>query len=215
MFKPVELVRLNIYVLDTQVSRVTRVLGRLGLVHLVDIREAGPFPEILPSGGRDDLEKSYRAIKERGKRLMELLSLPYEPWGLQVDIAPEEDLAALEQDLGQLEEAIPPLYDRCDRLTSTHDAEVRHVQVLRLLVASGIDPAQLRKSVRVTVRVGLLPEKNFSALEQALAVFPHLLEPVGTFDENQAVVVAFLPPDEAKGDHDGLVLIEGTHGYLR
>ncbi len=197
MFKPVELVRLNIYVLDTQVSRVTRVLGRLGLVHLVDVREAGPLPEIIPTIGRDQLEKSYRAIKERDKRLMDLLSLPYEPWGLEVDIAPEEEVGGLEREVGQFEETIPPLYDRCDRLSGTHDAEVQHLEVLRLLTATGIDPAALRKSGRLAVCVGLLPARNFSSLDEALTSVPHLLESLGRFDDNRAVVVAFLPPDEA------------------
>ena len=163
MFRPVELVRVNIYVTDTHVSRVSWVLARLGLLHLVDVRKVtGGAVEIF---SEEELEQRCRAIKERSKRLMDLLSLPYEPWGLEVEVTPEKDLLALEEEIGRLEQTLPPLFDRLSRMTEVHREKAWQAQVLRLLITSGIDLALLQKSHRLIVYLGVIPAQTLPVLE--------------------------------------------------
>jgi V/A-type H+-transporting ATPase subunit I len=199
MFRPVPLVRVNIHVLDEHVSRVSWTLARLGVLHLVNLRRVEPS-SVLSEGSEADLERRYRGLKERSKRLLDLLGVAHEPWEATVEVLPEKDLVSLEEALGNLERTIPPLFDRCQRLTERHHAQSRHVQVLRLLAAADIDLGLLRKSHRFVVYVGIVPTENLTALEESCASFPHVLERLGELAESTVIVMAFLPDARAHAD---------------
>ena len=93
MFRPVTLVRVNIYVVTTHVSRVSWVLARLGLLHLADVRQVTPSAAAALPTNEQELAQRCHALRERSKKLMALLSLPYEPWGLEAEVIPETGLA--------------------------------------------------------------------------------------------------------------------------
>lgn len=200
MFRPVTLVRVNIYVVTTHVSRVSWVLARLGLLHLADVRQVTPSAAAALPANEQELAQRCHALRERSKKLMALLSLPYEPWGLEAEVIPETDLAALEEELGQLEQTVPPLLDRCSHLAEMQREKAWQAQVLRLLVASGIDLTRVRKSHRLVVYLGVVPAQHRSALVQAFSPFPHLLEQLGALDSGTAMVVAFLSDDREKAE---------------
>lgn len=201
MFRPVELVRINLHVLDTQVSDVSWALAGLGLLHLVDVRRVTPSQETLSIGDEKNLEHAYRSIKDRSKRLMEFLSLPYEPWGLDIDVHPKKDLPVLEREIGELEQTIPPLLDLQKQLTEADREKIWQAGVLRALVNSGADLVTLRRSRRLVVHPGIIATQNLRALEASFSMLPHVFVQLGEFEnENEGVLVAFLPRDRDKAE---------------
>ena len=198
MLRPVQLVRADIYVLEARVQRVTWTLARLGLLHLVDVRETVSGAQALPEAPPVETERRYGALLERSKLLMELLGLAYDPLGLQVESISDKEFENLENELAAFEKSLPPLHERVRRLMESRPAAKRHAQVLRMLSEAAIEPADLRRSGRLAVQVGIIPAAQVAAAEQQFEALPHLLHPLGETDDGVAVLVAYLNADREK-----------------
>lgn len=193
MFSPVELVRVDIYVLKTHVARVTWALARMRLVHLVDVRGSmreGAFgPEAFE---RDQRERRYATMIERAKRLMELVGLPYEPLALGIEGVSEDESEALDKQLDSYEQTLPDLNERARRLAQASSTASRTSRLFRLIADTNTEPAALAKSGRLAVRVGTLPAEQVPSVEDKLASLPHFFQPLGEIDGSAAVIAASL-----------------------
>lgn len=198
MLRPVQLVRADIYVLEARVQRVTWTLARLGLLHLVNVREtvsgAQPVPDVSPV----EMERRYGAILERSRRLMELLALGYDPLGLPVESISDKEFQNLEKEIEVFEKILPPLHDRVRRLMESRAAAKRHTELLRMLSQAAIEPANLGKSGRLAVQVGVISAERLTPAEQQFQTLPHLLQLLGETEDGVAVLVAFLNADREK-----------------
>ncbi len=199
MFKPVELVRVDIYVLKTYVSRVTWALARMRLVHLVDVHgsvaQRRPLSEQAPTDGA---EQGYAAMVERSKRLMELVGLRYEPLALRIETFSEEELGTFDKQLDSLDQTLTALADRSRRLTGLASSASRTSRLLKLLADSNADPAALARSGRLVVRIGIVPVEQASFVEQKIAPLPHFFQLYGEIDGGRAVICASLAADHGK-----------------
>ena len=201
MFRPVELARVDIYVLKAHVSSVTWALARLRLVHLVDVhgsmREEAPGSEGLQ---HEEAERRWVATIERAKRLIELVGLRYEPLTLRLDGTLESSFETLEKQLENFEAALPALTDRVRRLEQAASSASRASRLLKLIADSKSNPSALASSGRLAVRVGLLPAEQASSLEGRIASLPHLFQQLGEIDASRAVVAASLAADRGMVD---------------
>ncbi len=198
MLRPVQLVRADIYVLEARVERVTWALARLGLLHLVNVRETVARAEPALDVSQVEMERRYGAILERSKRLMELLGLGYDPFGLEVESVSEQEFANLEKELEALEKVLPQLYDRARRLRESRPGAKRRIEILRMLSEAAIEPAHLAKSGRLVVKVGVIPPERLSTAGQQFQSLPHLLQLLGEVEGGMAVLIAVLNPDREK-----------------
>ena len=120
MFRPVPVVKMNLYVLDEHVPSVTWTLAQLGLVHLIDVTRIG-----RPGETHDDLdalERAHQSIADRSRRLLEHLELEYDPAPPNRPIVPEANIETLEASLGALEHTLPSLQDDVALLPSLASA---------------------------------------------------------------------------------------------
>lgn len=198
MLRPVQLVRADIYVLEARVERVTWTLARLGLLHLVDVREAIARAQPVLDVSQVEMERRYAAIVERDKRLMELLGLGYDPFGVSVESVSEQEFENLEKELEALEKVLPPLYERVRRLRESRPAAKRRTELLRMLSEAAIEPAILARSGRLVVQTGIIPAERLGSAEQQFQPLPHLLELIGETEGGVAVLLAFLAADREK-----------------
>ncbi len=199
MFSPVELVRVDIYVLKTHVARVTWALARMRLVHLVDVRGSMPEGAIAPEAfERDQRERRYATMIERAKRLIELVGLPYEPLALGIEGVSEDEFEALDKQLDSYEQTLPDLNDRARRLAQSSSTASRTSQLFRLIADSNTEPAALAKSGRLAVRLGTLPAEQIPLVEDKLASLPHFFQQLGEIDGSAAVIAASLTGDREK-----------------
>lgn len=198
MLKPVQLVRADIYVLEARVERVTWALARLGLLHLVDVRDTIAKPQPVLDVSQVEVERRYAAILERCKRLMESLGLRYDPFGQQVETVSEQEFENLEKELESLEQVLLPLYDRVRRLRESHPAAKRRTEILRMLCEAAIEPSQLARSGRLSVQMGIIPVERFAFVEQQFKSLPCLLQLLGETGGSTAVLVASLKTDRER-----------------
>lgn len=199
MLRPVELVRVDIYVLKTHVSRVTWALARMRLVHLVDVHAAVTQGGGLLEGRQGgDTEQRCAAIVDRAKRLMELVGLRYEPLAISVEGVSEEELATFGDRLDKLEKTLTTLADAARRLTELEPSTSRASQLFKLLADSQVEPAALIESGRLAVKLGIVPPEHLSSVLEkmsATAEVPHLFQELGDIEGGRAVLTAALPAD--------------------
>ncbi len=195
VFKPVELVRVDIFVLKTHVSRVTWALARLRLIHLVDVH-ASVSRDRTAEGDKaqsDQAERRFAAIAERAKRLMESLELGYDPLSLDVEgVSDEQESVALERQLEKHERTLTELADRSRNLEKTSAQASRFAKFLRLMAGARIDLSELAKSGRLTIKGGILPAEEVPVVQAKLSTIPNLCEPIGEIDGASAIVAATL-----------------------
>lgn len=199
MFKPVEVVRLDIYVLSSYVSRVTWALARLRLVHLVDVHGSVAKGRLVSGEGPDrESEQHYAAMAERAKRLTELAGLRYEPLAVPIEGVSDEELASFDEQLDSLEQTLSSVTERARDAANRASSAARLAGLLKMLAESNMDPAALAESGRLTVRIGLIPVEQVAVVEQKITSLPHLLRELGEIDGRSAVFAAFLPDDRDK-----------------
>lgn len=199
MFRPVELVRVDIYVLKTYVSRVTWALARMRLVHLVDVHASmaeGRVP--IDSEKAQQAERRSAAIVERARRLMDLIGLAYEPLAVRVDAVSEEKLETSDEQLATLEHTISTLTERARQLAQSTVPASLTARIFKLLAEAETDPAALARSGRLMVWIGILPVEQVALVEQKMGPLPHFFKEYGEVDNGRAVLAAFLPADLAK-----------------
>ena len=199
MFRPVELVRADIYVLKSRVSRVTWALARMRLVHLVDVH--GSMREDTLASERlqgDELERRSATMMERAKRLMELVGLSYDPLALGVEGLSEDEFETFDKQLDSLEQTLRWLNDHARRVTEAASSASRTSQLFKLLADSKSDPAALASSGRLAVRVGILPAEQVAAVEDKMAFVPHLFRELGEIGERRGVIAASLKLDSQR-----------------
>lgn len=199
VLKPLELVRVDIYVLKSYVSRLTWALARLHLVHLVDVRAWVAAGHPLTTWEQTETaEQRYAAIMERAKRLMESVGLHYEPLGLDVEGVSTDEIETLDQQLDTLEHALTALVERSRRLSAQASVASKTSRLLQLLAEAKTDPAALTKSKRLVIKVGLLPATHVAAVEEQISTFPHFFQQLGEVNGAKAVMTATLANDREK-----------------
>lgn len=195
VFKPVELVRVDIFVLKTHVSRVTWALARLRLVHLVDVHASAPRDLIAAgdSAHSEQAERRYAEIADRARRLMEAQALGYDPLALDVEIvSDEEESVALGRQLENYERTLTELADRCRNLEKSAAQMSRMAEFLRRVAAARIDLSELAKSGRLTVKGGILPAEEAATFQNKLSAIPNLFQRIGEIDGAAAIIAATL-----------------------
>ncbi len=196
MFKPVEVVRVDIYVLKSQVSRVTWALARLRLLHLVDVHGSVAAGALIAGAViQEETEQQYAAMEERAKRLMASAGLLYDPLGLSIEDVSGEELASFDAQLESLERTFSSLKETARDLAERASSASRLARLLRMLAQAEMDPAALARSGRLAVRIGIVPLAQVAVVEEKIASTPHLFRELGEIDGGAAVLAAFLPAD--------------------
>lgn len=203
VFKPVELARVDIFVLKTHVSRVTWALARLRLIHLVDVHASAPRDRMAAgdSAHSDQAERRFAEVVDRARRLMESLALGYDPLALDVEVVSDEEASvALERQLENYERTLTELADRCRNLEKTSAQTSRQAKFLRLMAAARIDISELGKSGRLAIKGGILPAEEAAILQNKLSAIPNLFQRIGEIDGATAIVVATLASESERMD---------------
>lgn len=192
MFKPVPMVLVNVQVPEAEVSRVTAILIRLRLIHLINVVET-PLGKLGYTGRLEsELLERYQRLGEEVDGWARALDIAPEVVEIPPDLDPEKDIFRLEEiaeavrkRLGSLAEE---LRDTADRLAALK----RRRDNLELLRPAGLSPAALAELRFAHVVAGLLPSENLPRLEEALSHVHHALITVAQADGRSVVLAACL-----------------------
>ena len=179
MFRPLPMRHVSLQVMGEDLTRASVVLADLGVFH-PDNRD--PDPELSNIPG-DSYRALYRQAQTRLTKIQNHFSeLP--PFELgEVRVVPEDELAALNDKLGELWNECSASEERARGTAEDERAVVQLAAALENFASLRIDLAMLQGDRRfLDVRIGTIQRDHLQRLEEALVlayylVFPYLLTP--------------------------------------
>ena len=201
MFRPVKLVRVTVQTGEESIPAVMQVLGRLKLLHLINLRETH-LGRVGYSGTVDNvlLGRYSRILQQAGKWLSILPAFSPEEHEEQQE---EEEDFRLDREIFRLEERLSHISSELQaplEEMESLDAEVAEYDTLlaRLSLLLPADPDFDRLSAMhyAVWRAGLVPSSGMDRLEASLADIHHVLVPVSRKDKRQVLIACCLKEDE-------------------
>lgn len=179
---PAKMKRLDMVILERDARRVTTLLGRLGVLHLVEVKP-GETPIQVPVSAATDMEKC-RGLLARLDSLRERLGLTQLP-----DVTEDfhGTMIAAEAEVAQMEGRLLPLFD--ERAEIEAESESIHDELARL-DALGIFTVSLSRIVDspfLHFAVGSMKTSDLKRLAEARRGNILLLDE-GTYGDRQRVV---------------------------
>ena len=193
MWTPAPMQQTTLVVLDTDLPAMTAILGRLGVVQLLDVHELGGWAADLTWGRAAELAQAYDGLWRRLDDLFEVV-------GLSNEASPPPDIVIRpEAVLAEADAVVTPIADEAYRLADEArlareeverlDVVVRELAPLRPL---GLALEDLRQLRFLTLVSGLVPMENLQRLRGSLASTPHSLVPIGRLGD-RVLIFAFAP----------------------
>lgn len=195
MFAPVEMSELDIFVPESDIDAVAETLARLSIVHLQDPSALGKWGEGV---GPEWLGRvtAYTTQERRVEELLGRLGMGpgSRPWKGRLN--PADDLAAIEEELREIETEVHTLTQR--------EAELKREIKRWELVARSLDSlaplsvkiSDLRQLELLHLIAGTIPTENLARLEASLFRIPYAIIPVHRYD-GRALVFGFCAHEDA------------------
>lgn len=165
MFKPVEMRRIQVLVLDNYLDRVMKVLGRLKSVQIKKIDEE--YTGLIPE---EDICDRYLHLSNRITRLIDLLKIQDDDMG-KVSIAersPEDYLNDIEQEIRRIDDEVIPASERLDEIADEKKVLMNDEHTLECLNKLGVDVKWLKTSEFLYITAGFLDADKIDELESLI-----------------------------------------------
>jgi V/A-type H+-transporting ATPase subunit I len=191
VLSPEPMRHLAVVVLAGELETVTRAIARVGVLHLLDVREAVPPQEgIRPYDVGEQLTRLDALSRTIDAALRVLGSAGLEPG--TGDDGESWDLQTAETRAGILAAETDALRQRLLRVTDENAQLQTLLRNVRALAPLGLSLEQLRGLRYVYLVSGLLPNRNLNRLGESLMRVPHIVLPVGQPGADERVLVMAL-----------------------
>lgn len=195
MFRSVPLVLVNVQAAEENISRVTAILTRLRIMHLINLVET-PLGKL---GYMGELERSllerYQKVGEEVDRWAAALDIPPQVVDIPPDLDPAKDIFPLEETAEEIRGQADPLLSRFREVMEQLTARRQYQRNLEYLRPVGLDPGALAGLKFAYMVPGWVPTENLPRLEQALEHLHHGLIPVTQVENRTLIVLAGLAAD--------------------
>ena len=187
MFKPLEMVNVALQVLHSDAAKVTHVIAKMGLFHLLDSQK---FSKTVGKVGGEDFQdcmNRYTALDQELKQLFKNLSLARR---IQKDleIEPEKELNATEDAVKRIRKNLSQPSEQIARLETQREQKSEQLQLLRSISAAGSDLETVRKFNYLYKAVGFIASKDIARLEASLASIHFTLAPLTSIERRTLIV---------------------------
>lgn len=197
MLTPVPMVRVELLALDRDLVAVSRCLGGMGVLHPVDVRQLGDWPERFSWGEMEELADSFDTLCRRLDRIREALGIPRVDGLIGTRISPDESL----RDASELVDGLEPQVRRIDERSRDLQARALRLDLLegqlRMMTDLQVDLNLLRGLSFLHMVSGLVPAERLERLGESLRDTPHALVPVQR-TEGRILVFAFSSRGDAE-----------------
>ncbi|MBD3307120.1 hypothetical protein GF339_11900 [candidate division KSB3 bacterium] len=188
MFKPLEMVNVTLQVLHSDVAKVTHVIARQGLLHLLDSQQFSKH--VSKAGGEtfQNLMARYTALEQQLKDLFTNLGIG-RTLRKDLEVEPEKEIAAIEDAVNRIQRDLSAPAERITRLEKQRQEKAHQLDVLRSIASASADLEIVRKFSYFYRVVGLIVTKDIPRLEASLASIHYILVPLTTLERRSLVVL--------------------------
>ncbi|MGI5835088.1 MAG: V-type ATP synthase subunit I [Chloroflexota bacterium] len=190
MMTPIPMVRVELLALDRDLDNLSMSIGRMALLHPVDVVELGDWAENLSWPEIDRLANEYSSVERRLDRAASFLRFEGAVATGETTVAPEEILSRARAFLEQVEPEIYALESAIHSIQSQRVRLDRVRQLVKLLAELNVDISNLRNLNYLHLVVGMVPTGNLARLDESLEDIPHSLLP-GRSVDGRSLLLAF------------------------
>jgi len=190
MFKPVKMVRVTLQVLHSDVAKVTHVIAKQGLLHLLDSHKLSGSRSAGKAGSEESqgIMNRYTLLEQELQAMLTRLSISRK-LKEDMEIDPSKEIGPIEGDVKRIRKDLSTLSEQLERIDKQREAKEQQLQLLRLMVSAGSDLEIVRKFTYFYKTVGFIATVNIPRLEASLPSIRYILVPLTTVGQRTLVVV--------------------------
>ena len=188
MFKPLEMVKVALQVLHSDAAKVTHVIAKQGLFHLLDSQKFSQHAGKV--GGEDfqDAMNRYTALEQELKDLFKNLSIG-RTIRKDVEVEPVQEIETIEKAVKGVQKNLSVPSQQIARIEKQREAKASQLELLRSIAAAGTDLEILGKFSYVYKTVGFIATKDIPRLEASLTSMKFTLVPLTTVERRSLIAV--------------------------
>ncbi len=196
MFKPLEMVRVVLQVPHSDVAKVTHVIARQGLFHLLDSQS---FSKKVGKVGGEEFQNIMSRFTTLDQELQEIFKNLSLSRTLKKDLAvdPFNDLDDIEKAVKKIKRDLSAPSDKIQRTTKQRDEKQHQLDLLRSIVSAAPDLETVRKFTYFYKAVGFVATKDIHRLEASLDSIHYILVPLTTV-EHRTLIIALCSPKDSE-----------------
>jgi V/A-type H+-transporting ATPase subunit I len=188
MFKPLEMVKVTLQVLRSDVAKVTHVIAKQGLLHLLDsqkfIRQVGKVSD-----------EEFQALMNRFTNLEQTVTTLCTDLSIgrkirkDIEVEPEQEIDDLENAVKQIQKDLNVPSEQLKRIEQQREEKTQRLELLQSISEAGPDLQTVQKFSYFYKAVGFIATKDIHRLEASLASIRAIFVPLTTIGNRSLIVV--------------------------
>ena len=198
MFRPVPMMRANILILDKDLASVTKEIGRLGIMHLVEVGGTPGLSEMGWTPGQElEVVTRYQTAKRQLDEIFENAGITEEAPAIPgtYDVNPLDDIDELEGTIQHYHSQIRTVNEEIFTLRDRLNVEEDNLRRLDNLTPTNADVALMREMSMLHMSYGHLPYKHIRYLEDSITTKFTTFIPIQTRGDRELSAFFCLPED--------------------
>ncbi len=195
MFKPLEMVKVALQILHSDVAKVTHVIAKLGLFHLLDSRK---LLNASGKSGREAVQEAisrYAVLDQDLNNLFRSLSIG-RAVKKDLDVEPVGELDAIEDTVRRIQKSLRTSTEKIARFETQQKEQEHQLQLLRSIESAGTALETIGKFTYFYKTVGFIATKDIPRLEASLSSIHFTLVPLVNVERRSLVVVLCSQKDQ-------------------
>jgi V/A-type H+-transporting ATPase subunit I len=195
MFKPLEMVKVTLQVLHSDTAKVTHVIAKQGLFHLLDSQKFFKY------GGKVGGEK-FQTLMSRFTSLEQELTNMFTNLSIgrklrkDIEVEPEQEIDAIEQAVKRIQHDLSAPSEQLREIEKQRTEKMHQVGMLRSISAAGTDLKVAQQISYFYKTVGFIATKDIHRLEASLASIRYVLVPLTTIEHRSLIVALCSQKDQ-------------------
>lgn len=194
MFKPLEMVKVVLQILHSDGAKVTHVIAKQGLLHLLDSHAQSKESDTLFPDDPQQLITQYATLDQELKTLFQQLSLG-RTIQKEISVEPAKEINAIQDAVERIRKALQNVSNQILSIERQRDEKHSQASLLKSVASVAIDLRTYEQFAYFHKVIGFIETKDISRLEASLASTHFMIVPLTTIDRRSLIVVFCSPKD--------------------
>ncbi len=194
MFKPLEMVKVVLQILHSDGAKVTHVIAKQGLFHLLDSHALSKDSETFFFEDPQQLIAQYSTIEQELKTLFQQLSLGRT---IQKDtsVEPSKEVEVIQEAVDRIRKSLQSVSNQIQSIDRQRDEKRSQANLLRSVASVAPDLRTYEQFSYFYKMIGFVATKDIARLEASLASTHFMLVPLTSVERRSLIIVFCSPKD--------------------
>ncbi|GAK54666.1 H(+)-transporting two-sector ATPase [Candidatus Moduliflexus flocculans] len=194
MFKPLEMVKVVLQILHSDGAKVTHVIAKQGLLHLLDSHAQSKESDTLFPDDPQQLITQYATLDQELKTLFQQLSLG-RTIQKEISVEPAKEVNAIQDAVERIRKALQNVSNQILSIERHRDEKRSQANLLKSVASVAVDLRTYEQFAYFHKVIGFIETKDISRFEASLASTHFMIVPLTTIDRRSLIIVFCSPKD--------------------